>query len=378
MRIETKATLDFAAAQSINMAKSLADKKDKLPQTTDSSGNLVACGPGWWVCGFFPGQLWYLYEYSGDEELKKWAAEYTSRIESQQYATDNHDLGFMIFCSFGNGYRITSDKNYRKAIYNAAKSLSSRFNKKTGCIRSWDHADWTRQWRYPVIIDNMMNLELLMYAAREFDEPEFEKIAVSHANTTMKHHYRDDYSCFHVVSYNTDTGLPEKKNTSQGYADGSAWARGQAWGLYGFTMMYRFTKDEEYLKLAGNIAGFILNHPALPADKIPYWDFNAPDIPDCHRDASAGAIMCSAFIELSKYADEVLSKKALRAAEIQIKTLSSSAYRSSLGNNCNFILRHSVGHMPNNSEVDAPLSYADYYFIEALTRYRNSYEVQAK
>ncbi len=363
-------TLDFSVQQGLLMAQSLKDRQDLLPKTTDRFGNLQTCRSDWWVSGFFPGMLWYLYEYSGNEELKKWAREYTLRVEDQQYTTDNHDVGFIIFCSFGNGYRLTGDTACLNVIKTASYSLVSRFRPSTGCIRSWDHADWNRQWQYPVIIDNMMNLEILMWTADKFDVPRFYDIAVSHANQTVINHYRRDYSCYHVVSYDTLTGLPELKHTAQGYNHESAWARGQAWGLYGFTMMYRYTRDTAYLNHARNIAGFIINHPRLPEDKIPFWDFDAPNIPDCHRDASAGAIICSALIELSRYVEPEMANKYLLVAETQIRTLSSPQYRNALGNNGKFILKHGVGHMPNNTEVDVPLIYADYYFVEALMRFK--------
>jgi rhamnogalacturonyl hydrolase YesR len=366
-----KEALDFSVEQSLGMAKSLQGQPGLLPRNADRFGNLQTCRPDWWTSGFFPGILWYLYEYSGNEDVMKWAKEYTLQVKDQQYTRDNHDVGFIINCSAGNGYRITKDSSYREIIHTASQSLSTRFRPITGCIRSWDSAGWNRQWQYPVIIDNMMNLELLMMASAEFNEPRFRDIAVSHANTTGKNHYRPDYSCFHVVSYDTVTGLPLQKHTSQGYSNESAWARGQAWGLYGFTMMYRFTRDTSYLSLAEHIAGFILHHPRLPDDKIPYWDFDAPNIPDCNRDASAGAIICSALIELSQYVEPYFAKECLSAAETQLRTLSSPLYCNAPGNNGNFILKHSVGHMPNNTEVDVPLIYADYYYVEALMRYRN-------
>jgi unsaturated chondroitin disaccharide hydrolase len=362
--------LDFSVQQGLLMAHSLKDRQGELPRTADRFGNLQTCRSDWWVSGFFPGLLWYLYEYSGSEELKKWAHEYTLRVEDQQYTTNNHDVGFIIFCSFGNGFRLTRDSSYLNVIRTAAGSLITRFRPSTGCIRSWDYADWNKQWQYPVIIDNMMNLELLLWSAGKFDVPEFYDIAISHANATIKNHYRRDYSCYHVVSYDTLTGLPELKQTAQGYSNESAWARGQAWGLYGFTMMYRYTGDTAYLNHARNIAGFIINHPCFPDDKIPYWDFDAPNIPDCYRDASAGTIICSALIELSQYVEPEPASKYLQVAETQIRTLSSLQYRNALGNNGNFILKHSVGHIPNNSEVDVPLTYADYYFVEALMRFK--------
>jgi unsaturated chondroitin disaccharide hydrolase len=365
-----KEALGFSVQQSLLMAQSLKGRQGELPRTTDRYGNLQICRSDWWVSGFFPGMLWYLYEYTGSEELKKWAHEYSLRVEDQQYTTNNHDVGFIIFCSFGNGFRLTNDSAYLEVIRNASRSLITRFRPTTKCIRSWDYADWNKQWQYPVIIDNMMNLELLLWAASTFNIPDFYDIAISHANATIKNHYRPDYSCYHVVSYDTVTGLPELKQTAQGYSNESAWARGQAWGLYGFTMMYRYTGDSAYLNHARNIAGFIINHPRLPEDKIPYWDFDAPNIPDCYRDVSAGTIICSALIELSQYVEPEPAKKYLQVAETQIRTLSSLQYRNALGNNGNFILKHSVGRMPNNSEVDVPLTYADYYFVEALLKFK--------
>lgn len=361
--------LTYSVQQSMLMAFSLHNQPDLLPRNADRFGKLQTCHSDWWTSGFFPGTLWYLYEYSNDEEIRRRARSYTSRVINQQFTTDNHDVGFIINCSVGNGFRLTRDSSYKRILFNAANSLATRFRSSTGCIRSWDHADWNKQWQYPVIIDNMMNLELLMVAAELFNDPRFSTIAISHANISMKQHYRPDYSCFHVVSYDTVTGLPELKQTSQGYSDSSAWARGQAWGLYGFTMMYRFTKDTTYLAHAKHIADFIIHHPRFPEDKIPYWDFDAPNIPDCNRDASAGAILCAALIELSQYVGLVPGKEYLVVAETQLRTLSSPKYRNALGNNGNFILKHSVGHMPNNTEVDVPLVYADYYFVEALMRY---------
>ncbi|WP_339738724.1 glycoside hydrolase family 88 protein [uncultured Sunxiuqinia sp.] len=361
-------SLAFAEKQSLLMAQSLKDQPTRLPKTIDQQGELETCGSEWWVSGFFPGVLWYLYENSNDKQLKDWATNYTLRVEDQQYTTDNHDVGFMIFCSFGNAYRLTNNEAYKKVIETASESLITRFNPMVGCIRSWDEAPWSKQWEFPVIIDNMMNLEMLLWAGKTFDNPEFIKVAETHANTTMKHHFRDDFSSYHVISYDTLTGEPEAKHTAQGYSHESAWARGQAWGLYGYVMMYREWGNQAYLKQAVNIADFILNHPNLPEDKIPYWDFNAPDIPEALRDASAGAIICSALIELSGYVSGKKSADYLAVAEKQLRTLSSREYLADLGKSGNFILKHSVGHMPNGTEIDVPLTYADYYYVEALMR----------
>ena len=361
-------SLELATQQSIRMAESLKNQPDRLPQTINEKGELVTCNSAWWVSGFFPGVLWYLYENNPTEELKDWAVNYTLRVEDQKYTTDNHDVGFMIFCSFGNAYRITGNEDYKEVIHTASNSLITRFNPTVGCIRSWDEAPWSKQWQYPVIIDNMMNLEMLEWTSKTFNDSIYSYVAKTHANTTLKHHFRDDYSSYHVISYDTISGGVEKKNTSQGFSHESAWARGQSWGLYGYTMMYRETGNKAYLEQAINIADFLVNHPNLPEDKIPYWDFDAPNIPDAKRDASAGAIICSALIELSDYASAKKSKKYLDVAKTQIRSLSSAPYRASLGENANFILKHSVGHMPANGEVDVPLTYADYYYVEALMR----------
>jgi unsaturated chondroitin disaccharide hydrolase len=359
-------SLALSEQQCRAMAKSLASQPGLLPRTIGKNGKLQTCKPNWWVSGFFAGTLWYLYENTHQADLKCLADTFTARVRSQQYSTDNHDVGFMINCSFGNGYRLTQNPEYKSVLCNAAKSLSTRFRASTGCIRSWD---WGK-WQYPVIIDNMMNLELLFSASRESGNKSFYNIATSHANTTLNNHFRPDGSCFHVVSYDTITGKALTHQTRQGYADSSSWARGQGWALYGYTFCYRETKNPAYLAQARKIATFILHHPRLPDDKIPYWDFDDPAIPNTLRDASAGAIICSALIELSMYVDQKTSKEYLNVAGQQIRTLSSPQYRAKEGENCNFILMHSVGSKPEKTEVDVPLTYADYYFVEALVRYK--------
>lgn len=363
-------SLDLAKKQSLLMAESLKDQPDRLPKTINKEGKLETSNSSWWTSGFFPGELWYLYENSQDDTVKRWAENFTWRVENQKYTTSNHDVGFMIFCSFGNAYRITKDTVYENVIHTACNSLITRFNPKVGCIRSWDKAPWSAQWEYPVIIDNMMNLEMLMWGSKAFNDTTYSHVAISHTNTTLKNHFRDDFSSYHVVSYDTITGNPMVKQTAQGYSDESAWARGQGWGLYGFTMMYRETGNKKYLKQAEGIADFIIHNPNLPEDKIPYWDFDAPNIPNALRDASAGAIICSALLELCQYVPKEKSAEYMNVAETQLRTLSSDEYRAKLGENGNFLLEHSVGHMPNETEIDVPLSYADYYYVEAMMRYK--------
>ena len=341
---------------------------DSFPKTYYPQTNKYGfSNSGWWCSGFYPGTLLYLYEQSKEEWQNKEALRILELLKKEQFNTGTHDLGFMMYCSFGNANRIEPKPEYKQILLNSAKSLSTRFNPTTGCIKSWDSKNPND---FLVIIDNMMNLELLFWATRATGDSSFYKIAVTHANTTIKNHFRPDYSSYHVINYNKETGAVQEKKTAQGFANESAWARGQAWGLYGFTVMYRETKDKKYLDQANHIAHFILSNPNLPADKIPYWDFNAPGIPNVLRDASAAAITASALIELSSYAGSAKSKEYMQVVETILRSLSSPQYKALNGANGGFIIQHCVGHLPAKSEVDVPLTYADYYFVEAMKRYK--------
>lgn len=357
--------LEVSTQQALLMAKRLEHQEGRLPKST-KNGELETSDCYWWCSGFFPGELWYLYENGATSELKKYAELFTSRLKQVQNVTTNHDIGFMLYCSYGNGYRLTKNPDYKDVLITGAKSLSTRFNPKISAIRSWDFNK--ERWQYPVIIDNMMNLELLTWAGKVTESNQFTDIAVKHANTTLANHFRKDGSCFHVVSYDTLTGKPHVKMTHQGYADNSSWSRGQSWALYGYTMMARETGKAEYLAQAKYIANLLMNHPTMPVDKVPYWDYDAPDIPNAPRDASAAAIMASALIELSQLDSSEHAKEYLLFAEQQIRSLSSPTYLAEKGSNNLFILKHSTGHWPGKSEIDAPLSYADYYYVEALVR----------
>jgi unsaturated chondroitin disaccharide hydrolase len=361
-------SMNSARQQALLMAEYMSQYPGMLPRTYDQDlDSLFIVNSQHWVSGFFPGSLWYLYDFYNDEKLKKNAVSFLSRVEEEKYNTYDHDIGFQIYCSFGNAFRLTEDFAYQDVILTAAQSATKRFNTKIGLIRSWDFG--REKWQYPVIIDNLMNLELLMKAFHLTGDSLYYHVAVTHADNTMKNHFRPDYSSYHVVSYDTITALPHVKMTHQGAFDESHWARGQAWGLYGYTMMYRETGKKKYLTLAINIANFIINHPNMPKDMIPYWDLLSADIPETYRDASAAAIMASALIELSAYVTSELQTNYLRVAETQLKTLSSPEYLAEPGSNGFFILKRSVGNLPRGHEVDVPLSYADYYFLEALIRF---------
>ena len=333
---------------------------------TFEDGQLVKDTYRWWCSGFFPGVLWFTYEYTGNEDYKTLAEKETAKIEPVKHVRYHHDVGFMINCSFGHQYRLTGDQHALEVLRTAAESLTGSFTEEVGCIKSWPFVKEGFSWVYPVIIDNMMNLELLMSVGNMDNNEWLRHVAVSHADRTMANHFREDYTCFHLVDYVPGTGEVNKKITVQGLADSSAWARGQAWALYGYTMMYQQTQDVKYLHLAQNVGDMIMTY--LPEDGIPYWDFNDPEIPDTYRDASAGAVMASAYIALDQVADN--GKDYLSIAEKQLRTLASEEYLAKPGEIGGFILKHSVGNLPENAEIDVPLTYADYYFLEALMRYR--------
>ena len=362
--------LGRAGEQALILADNLKGKPDALPKTFEK-GELRLTSYRGWVSGFFPGELWMLYEATGNDDYKALAQAFTERVEPAKKMTSTHDLGFMLYCSYGNGWRLTGNPHYLEVIQEGTESLLTRWNPDLGVMMSWDP---DKRWKYPVIIDNMMNLEMLCFLSHETEVRRYEEVAITHANTTIRNHFREDGSSWHVVSYDPATGQPHAKQTGQGYSDDSAWARGQSWGLYGYTMMYRETLLPAYLEQARIIGRYLIDHPNLPADKVPYWDYNAPDIPHAQRDASSAAIMASALIELSQLDPGEMAPRWLEVAETQLRTLSSPEYLAEKGEQGGFLIKHGVGNLPGHSEVDVPLSYADYYYVEALLRLRKLLE----
>ena len=375
---------ELARIQYSYMDEALAE--DTFPRCTDEEGKLVTTkNVGWWCSGFHPGSLWYIYEYTGDDAFREMAWKYTDRLETLLDRQCDHDIGFQINCSYGNALRLTGDSLRTVPVYiAAAQKLAERFDPEAGVIRSWDFL--RNDWIYPVIIDNMMNLELLTKASRLSGRDVLMETAVKHASTTLANHFREDWTSWHLLDYDPEDGKVRYRETVQGYAHGSAWARGQAWALYGYTMMARETGRAEFLKAAENIGRMLISK--LPEDGIPYWDFNAPGTEEAMdstaagatlngaaylekplRDASAGAIMASAFAELSTLTDDRNdSAEYLETALRQITTLASEEYLAQPGENGFFLLKHSVGNIPADGEIDVALSYADYYFLEALVR----------
>jgi unsaturated chondroitin disaccharide hydrolase len=330
----------------------------------DNQVRMVAASD--WTSGFPAGSFWQMYEFTGDTAWREAAEQWTAVLEDQKHNTGTHDLGFMMFNSFGNGLRLANLADYELVLIQSAESLLTRYNATVGATRSWDFGERS----FPVIVDNMMNLELLYFASAASNDAKYAEAATSHASTTLDNHFRPDHSSYHVVDFDPATGAVVSKQTEQGIADESAWSRGQAWGLYGFTMVYRYTRDRQFLDQAQNIADFFLDHPNLPEDRVPYFDFDAPDYPGFEgtRDSSAAAIATSALLELSGQVEEPRASRYRSEALEMLRSLASSAYLAQVGGNGHFLLKHATGHKPAGSEVDVAINYADYYYLEALLR----------
>ncbi len=352
-----------AAVQYRHLLKQV-ENDPKLPRTLDADGKVRTVKPEDWTSGFFPGNLWLLYEYHRSPEWKEQAWAYTRRLEGIRHFKGNHDGGFMLGCSYGNALRLDPSEESRAVLRDAAAALGTRFVPQLGMIRSWDH----KPYLCPVIIDNMMNLELLTWAARNGGDAELREIALSHADKTRLQHFRPDGSAYHVVDYDPKTGWVRAIHGCQGADVRTPWARGQAWALYGFAMMFRETGRPEYLAQAETVARFVMQHPNMPGDRVPNWDFGIAPGPEVPRDASAASVTASGLLELSQLAKDGAAYKDY--AVKQLLSLSGAPYLAEPGANGGFLLAHSTGHLPAGSEIDVPLVYADYYFLEALLRYR--------
>ena len=360
--------LDFSVRQLKATVAAITDST-QLPVSTLPDGTWKTGTIYDWRSGHYPGCLWLAYEYSGDEVLKAAAEKWTGALEPIKDYTGNHDVGFMIYCSYGQGYRLTGNKAYEPVMVKAAESLSTRYKPTTGVIQSWKAGE---KWKFPVIIDNMMNLELLFWAHKNGGNTNLYAISVEHADITVKNHIRENGSTFHVVDYDPETGEARARNTAQGYADDSTWSRGQAWGVYGYTMTYRETGNTLYLDTACRLADFFIDN--LPEDNVPYWDFNAPNIPNEPRDTAAAAVAASGLLELSTHVkDKQQGERYYGAALDILGSLCSPEYLTE-GTNSPGLLQHATSSVPHDSEIDVSLIYGDYYFLEALLRYKRGIE----
>ncbi|MDO7135734.1 glycoside hydrolase family 88 protein [Algibacter lectus] len=363
---DVDAQLAYCVEQTANALK-------LVPAEGDIPRNIAPDSKEWryvdykdWTSGFWPGELWYLYEFNNEQAWEASADKFTEYLRplSVTPALD-HDLGFQVYNSFGNGYRLTKNPDYKDVILKTADTLATLFNPNVGTILSWPRDVPNMEWpQHNTIMDNMINLELLFWASKNGDNKALYDMAVSHADVTMENHFRPDYTSYHVVVYDKDTGEKIKGVTHQGYSDSSMWARGQSWAIYGYTMVYRETKDPKYLDFAQKVTQVYLDR--LPEDLIPYWDFDAPDIPNTTRDASAAAVVASALLELSTLTkDENLAKEYRNKGEGMLVELSKNYQSKDVNTAC---LLHSTGHAPAGSEIDYSIVYADYYYVEALLR----------
>lgn len=324
-----------------------------------------------WTAGFFPGSLWYLYELTGDDNWAFHAKYFQGQIAHMRFFPSSHDLGHIFNNSYGHAYRLENKPEDLEILLDAGNTLIKRFNPTVKAIQSWDtDKGWQshRGWSFPVSIDNMMTLELLFRLSEWTGDSKYADVAVAHANTTMKNFFRNDYSSYHVVDFDVNSGNPLSFETAQGYSDDSSWTRGQAWGLYGFTTVYAFTKDKKYLEFAENIAAYYLNHTHLPEDKIPHWDLSISPSVEVPKDASAASIVASALLQLDHFSTIDYKEK----AEEILQSLSSEKYLAKMGDNYAFLIKHGTGSIPHNEEIDVPLIYSDYYFLEAIYRLKNS------
>ncbi len=365
-RAQVEATLAFAEQQLLDSVAEVGTPT-RFPRSTDpTTGRWRTRTSRDWTAGFFAGQLWLMYEHSGNPALRNAAEQWTAGVAPQATNTSTHDVGFMIFDSAGEAYRITGESGYRQTVLAAAASLDTRFDEDVGGTRFWNNA----AWEFPIIVDNLMNLELLFWSAHHGSDPtamqRWANHARSHALLTRAQHVRPDFSTYHLVDFDPDTGAVLSRETVQGAFDESTWARGQAWALYGFTMAYRETQDPVFLATAEAVADVFVS--GLPADHVPYWDFEAPGIPNEPRDSSAAAIAASGLLELATLSQDPARAESHRAeAESILSSLMSSAYLSD-GAESSGLLLHGTGHKPAGSEIDVSLIYGDYYFIEALVR----------
>ncbi|MBQ8674974.1 MAG: glycoside hydrolase family 88 protein [Bacteroidaceae bacterium] len=343
-----------------------------------------------WCSGFWPGILWMDYSYSHSAEVLHAAKGYTEVLKPLAYQPIyDHDLGFIMIGSFGKGLTYSPMLSiYRPILLAAADSLATLYNAKAGTLLSWPRhvKDYGG---HNTIMDNMINLDLLFWAAANGGSPLLRQIAITHATTTMRHHFRPDGSSYHVAVYDTLSGQFLRGQTHQGYADSSMWSRGQSWAIYGYTMVYRWTRDPLFLQFAQRVADiYLLRLRQTSDDMIPLWDMDDPRGLQAPKDASAACVVASALIELSTYLDNERrlnsdgqpdtdnshhnngsAHRYRQAAIDMLADLSTPRYQSRDRNSA--FLLHSTGHHPAGSEIDASIIYADYYYLEALLRLKD-------
>ena len=365
----------FAAVQLSNTVVQIANTADtnRYPRGTMTTNALVwrTRAASDWSSGFFPGALWSLYEQTGDTNFSQWAQSWMGAIQPQATLTNTDDLGFMVNCSFGNGYRLTTNPLYQAVLLQAAQSVAARFNPAVGAIGF----PGANNIPYDVWLDSIMNMELLFRAFALGGDTNIYSIAYSHAVQTMLNHVRTNGSTYHIVHYDGNTGAVLSRGTYAGAADESTWARGHAWATYGFTMAYRETGDARFLNTAQRVADYYVAN--APSDGVPFWDYQYWEYSptNASRDSSAAAITLSGLLELSQLVtNAAASSNYWWAAHRIFSSLTSTNYLAQ-ENLSSGILLHGVGETPPlwDQEIDVSLIYGDYYFLEALKRYKELY-----
>ena len=328
--------------------------------------------PEEWCDGFWPGILWMDYQNTKDEAVRKAAEGYTESLKGIAYRPCyDHDIGFLMFCSYGKGYEVNHSQEYKNVILTSADSLATLFNPIVGTILSWPREVKPRNWPHNTIMDNMMNLDMMFWAARNGGNKLLYDLAVTHAKTTMQNHFRPDGSCYHVAVYDTISGDFVKGVTHQGYSDDSMWSRGQSWAIYGYTMVYRYTRNRMFLDFAQKVTDIYIKRLKETSDDfIPLWDMDdSRGTMGAPKDVSAACVVADALLELQKYVGGEKGEEYKQFALQTLAQLSTSKYQSGKKNVA--FLMHSTGHHPAGSEIDASIIYADYYYLEALNRVKN-------
>jgi unsaturated chondroitin disaccharide hydrolase len=372
----TSFALEFAADQ---LTQTVATTSTTAyPRYTQSYNSWNSGNAAYWGSGFFPGCLWMMYEATGDNQFRTWAETWTAGLEGQATTSPLHDVSFQIFTSYGNGHRLTGNAGYPPVLQDAALNMSDLFHAPSGVITlGWGN------WQSPSAIDAMMNLQLLFWAAKNGGLQAWHDMAVSHCYATATDLVRPDGGTYQIVDYDIVTGDIVVQEALQGYADESTWSRGQGWAVYGYTVAFRETGDPNFLNLAVATADYYIDNS--PADGVAWWDFDTPDIPNTERDTSAGSVAASALIELSNLTDDPQLREKFNTAACRILLAlclpeQAGGYLAEDGNGsvlspgllmhgCHFHPDAAVE--PGVARPDESLIWGDYYFLEALVRYKN-------
>lgn len=356
----TLRTLRSAADYAVDKLRSVAPNVTAFPVGTKFE-RWVYSQNGGWVGGFWPGTLWMAWLHSGDDEFRTRARESAQKLAPRQDDTGTHDLGFLFYPSWVTAWRLTGDEAWRTGALRAADSLIQRYNPRGRFIRAWGALnDQKNAGR--VIIDTMMNLDLLAFATRQTGDSTYLDIAVEHTKTAQRVFPRPDGSTPHVYDFDPDSGAPLGPNTVQGYSPASCWSRGQAWGLYGFTTMYRRTANPEFLATARRLADFAV--AALTPDHVPVWDYRAPQQPHDIKDASAGAIMACGLLDLSA----ATGRLAYREVALRLLTALSETCLTRKSTRAEAVVARCTRHRPAEDGIEVSLPYADYYLLEGILR----------